>query len=89
MKIVVRPHNEDDEQLTIEVKRVYTRGCVNDYGLKSKEYNYFQFDGSDRPSDFKDEYREDVWFRGYLIGKKKDGKNPIIECEIQVKEINK
>ena len=87
MKIVVKSEHIDD--VTIEVKRVYTRGCVNDYGLESKKYNYFQFDTSDRPSDFKEEYREEQWFRGYLIGKKKDGKNPIIECRIQVKDINK
>ena len=87
MHIVVE--SEHIETVNIEVKRVYTRGCINDYGLKSKEYNYFQFDSSDRPSDFREEYQEEQWFRGYLIGKKVDGHNIVVDCRIQVKDINK
>jgi len=84
MYIVVKSQDLE-ETLNIEVKRVYTRGCVNDYGLDSKDYKFFQFDCHDRPNDYRLEYRGDVWFRGYLIGKKKDGITPVIECSIQVK----
>ncbi len=85
MHIVVKSPDLE-ENLTIEVKRVYNRGSINDYGLNSNEFNYFQFDCHDRPHDYKEEFKEEEWFRGYLIGKRKDGKNPIIECVIQVKK---
>ena len=75
-----------DEHLTIEVKREYNRGSVNDYGLNSKEFTYFQYDCHDRPNDYIKEFRERQWFRGYLLGKKKDGQVPIFECYIQVKK---
>lgn len=85
MNIVVKS-DDLEETLTIEVKRVYSRGCVNDYGLESKDYKFFQFDCSDRPNDYKPEFRGDIWFSGYLIGKKKDGVKPLIMCSIQVKQ---
>jgi len=86
MEILVKS-SDLEEQLTIEVKRVYTRGCVNDYGLASKDYKYFQFDCHDRPYDYKVEYISDIWFRGYLIGRKKKGtKTQIIECSIKIKD---
>lgn len=75
---------DTDELLTIEVKRVYSGG-INDYGLNDKRFTYFQFDCHDRPTQYKLEYREDIWFRGYLIGKKKGDKKEIIECSIRVK----
>jgi len=87
MYIIAKIDNE--ELLTIKVKRVNSRGSVNDYALTSKDYKYFQFDTHDRPHDYIEEFRERQWFRGYLIGKKKDGKTPIVECEIQVKNLNK
>ena len=85
MNLVVKS-SDLEETLTIEVKRVYSRGCNNAYGLESKDYKFFQFDCHDRPNDYLFKYRGDIWFRGYLIGKKKDGITPIIECSIQVKE---
>lgn len=84
MHIVVQSYDLEQD-LTIEVKRVYSRGCVNDYGLKDKTYMYFQYDCHDRPNEYKDEYKEVQWFRGYLIGKKVNGNNPVTECRIQVK----
>lgn len=84
-RIKIFPTAEGDfEPFEAGVVQKYWRGSVNDYKLDHEKWKYFQYDTSDRPSDYYPEALEKISFRGYIIthGSKK---NPRKFMEVIIK----
>jgi len=79
---------EGQEPFEIEVLETYGSHATNDFRLNHPKYKRFQYDSAyERHTKYTVEYRETVWFIGYLIDfSKKNGQvNRIVDCEIQVR----
>ena len=75
---------DSGEEIKLEIKRIYTYSAINNYSFNHEKWRYFQFDCYNKPGDFKEEYVEEEYFRGYLIGKRVNKKSVIEECQIKI-----
>ncbi len=80
MKIIITP--VDGEIVEYEVIKSHRNGATVNYKIKDGRYLGFQFDDSDRPSNYIKEYAETKSFSGYLIGRKG---HPSVNCSVKVK----
>ena len=77
---------EGEEPFELEVTKINFM-CINDFLFqKSKIYKSFQFDGSERPWDYSDEFMENKYFKGYLFKRIKKGHQGLkwFDCRIKV-----